>query len=141
LINSEKNTDLKEVLDTRFLREYFYPSRAEIKEKATRKLDAIIAKNEGILPTIVIAEITQITCEIRGKDMAESRYQALIQSGLEIQNLTPIIAKQAGLYKTQCKNLPMGDCIIAATAIINHAKILSDDPHFDCLTETRRVWI
>ncbi len=132
---------MKEVLDTRFLREYFYSSQAEIKEKACRKLNALIAKNEGILPTIVIAEITQITCEIRGKDMAESRYQALIQSDLEIQNLTPIIAKQAGLYKTQYKNLPMGDCIIAATALLNHARIISDDPHFDCLPEIKRVWI
>jgi predicted nucleic acid-binding protein len=132
---------LKEVLDTRFLREYFYPSQAEMKEKAVRKLNALIARNEAILPTIVIAEITQITCEIRGKDMAESRFQALVQSGIEIQNLTPLIAKQAGLYKTQFKNLPMSDCIIAATALLNHARILSDDPHFDSLKEVKRVWI
>jgi predicted nucleic acid-binding protein len=132
---------LKEVLDTRFLREYFYSSKKELKEKANRKLNALIAKKDGILPTIVIAEITQITCEIRGKDMAESRYQAIIQSGLEIQNLTPIIAKQAGLYKTQFKSLPMSDCIIAATAIFNHARVISDDPHFDCLREIKRVWI
>ncbi len=132
---------MKEALDTRFLREYFYSTDVEIKGKIDRKLKNLIAKNEGILPTIVIAEITQITCEVRGKDMAESRYQALIQSGIEIQNLTPSIAQQAGLYKCQYKNLPMGDCIIAATAILNHARIISDDPHFDCITETKRIWI
>jgi predicted nucleic acid-binding protein len=132
---------LKEVIDTRFLREYFYSADVETKEKTNRKLKNLIAKNEGILPTIVIAEIIQITCEVRGKDMAESRYQALIQSGMEIQNLTPSIAQQAGLYKCQYRNLPMGDCIIAATAIINHARIISDDPHFDCVKETKRTWI
>jgi predicted nucleic acid-binding protein len=132
---------LKEVLDIRFLREYFYCSDTETKEKTTRKLKTLIAKSEGILPTIVIAEITQITCEIRGKDMARSRYQALVQSGLEIQSLTPLIAQQAGLYKCQYNNLPMGDCIIAATATINNSRIVSDDPHFDCIKETRRVWI
>lgn len=132
---------MKEVLDTRFLRESLFSNQTETKQKITRKLQALIAKNEGILPTIVIAEITQITCELRGKDMAESRYQALVQSGLEIQNLTPVIAKQAGLYKTQYKNLPMGDCIIAATAALNHAKVLSDDPHFDAISEIKRVWI
>jgi len=132
---------LKEVIDARFLREYFYSADVEIKGKTDRRLKNLIAKNEGILPTIVIAEIIQITCEIRGKDMAESRYQALIQSGIEIQNLTPPIAQQAGLYKCQYKNLPMGDCIIAATAILNHARIISDDPHFDCITETKRIWI
>ena len=85
--------------------------------------------------------MVQITCGRRGKDMAESHYQALIQSGLEIQSLTSSIARQAGLFKCQYKNLPMGDCIIAATAILNHARIVSDDPHFDCITETKRIWI
>jgi predicted nucleic acid-binding protein len=132
---------LKEVLDTRFLRELFYSNQVETKEKTTRKLKVLVVKNEGILPTIVIAEIIQITCELRGKDMAESRYQALIQSGLEVQSLTPIIAQQAGLYKCQYKNLPMGDCVIAATAIVNHARIISDDPHFDAIKELKRVWI
>ena len=73
--------------------------------------------------------------------MAESRYQALTQSGLLIQNLTPEIAKCAGLLKSSHKNIPMGDCIIAATAIASHAHVLSDDPHFDEIVETKRVWI
>jgi len=141
LTNSEKNTNLKEVIDTRFLREQVFSNHQENKEKARRKLKFLIDKKEGILPTIVIAEITQINCESMGKDMAKSYYQALIQSGLEIQNLTPEIAEQAGLNKCASKNLPMGDCIIAATAQVNHAKILSDDPHFDSISEIKRVWI
>lgn len=132
---------MKEVLDTRFLREYFYPKQDDLKQKTSRKLQVLIANNDGILPTIVIAEITQITCALRGKDMAQSRYQALIQSGLEIQNLTPPIAQQAGLLKCANQNLPMGDCIIAATALVNHARVLSDDPHFDGIDEIKRVWI
>jgi len=132
---------LKEVLDTRFLREYFYPAQNENNPKLSRKLQMLINDSEGILPTIVIAEIIQITCALRGKDMAQSRYQALVQSGLEIQNLTPEIAQQAGIFKCQYSNLPMGDCIIAATAILNHARILSDDPHFDLIGETKRVWL
>jgi predicted nucleic acid-binding protein len=132
---------LKEVLDTRFLREYFYATDEEAKRKTSQKLKSLLSKGEGILPTIVITEITQITCEIRGKDMAKSRYQALIQSGLQIENLTPTIAEQAGLLKCLYKNVPIGDCIIAATANENHAKILSDDPHFDLIKETKRVWL
>ena len=131
---------MKEVIDTRFLTEYFYSTEAETKTKITRKLKELIAKHESILPTIVVAEIIQITCEKRGKDMAESRYQALTQSGLQIQDLTPQIAKYAGFLKNKYKNIPMGDCIIAATAIENHAKILSDDPHFDNIEETKRTW-
>jgi len=132
---------LKEVLDTRFLAEYFYSNQLSSKKKTTQKLKELIAKNEGILPTIVIAEIIQITCEKRGKDMAESRYEALTQSGLQIQNLTSPIAKQAGFLKSKYRNVPIGDCIIAATAIENHARILSDDLHFDEIKETKRTWI
>jgi predicted nucleic acid-binding protein len=132
---------LKEVLDTRFLSEYFYSAQAESKKRTTKKMKELIVTNEGVLPTIVIAEIVQITCTKRGKDMAESRYAALTQSGLQIQNLTPQVAKHAGLLKSKYKNVPIGDCIIAATAIENHARILSDDPHFDKVKETKRTWI
>ena len=132
---------MKEVLDTRFLTEYFYSTQTETKQKTTRKLNELVRTKEGILPTIAVSEIIQLTCEKRGKDMAESRYQALIQSGLQIQNLTPTIARQAGLLKCKYKNTPMGDCIIAATAITDQARILSDDPHYDTIKETKRTWI
>lgn len=85
LIKLEKNTSLKEVLDTRFLTEYFYSTQNEVIQKTIKKLKALTFKNESILPTIVIAEIIQITCAIRGKDLAQSRYQGLIQSVLDIQ--------------------------------------------------------
>lgn len=50
-------------------------------------------------------------------------------------------AKHAGLLKSKYKNGPIGDCIIAAIAIENHARILSDDSHFDSVKETKRIWI
>ena len=130
-----------EVLDTRFLSEYFYSTVAEVKAKTTRRLKELVAKNEGVMPTIVVAEIVQITCERRGKDMAESRYQALISSGLQIQDLSSEIARCSGLLKSKYRNVPMGDCIIAATAIVNHGRVLSDDPHFGVIKETSRTWI
>ena len=132
---------MKEVIDTRFLAEYFNTLDPATKERTKRKLQSLTSKNEGILPTIVIAEMIQITCSRRGKDIARSRYHALVQSGLEIQSLTPAIAEQAGLYKCQFNNLPMGDCIIAATALISGGRIVSDDPHFDEIKEIKRIWI
>ena len=132
---------MKQVLDTRFLFEYFYSADLETQKKTTQKMKELISKGNGILPTIVVAEIVRVTCERRGKDMAESRYQALVQSGLQVEGLTPQIAKAAGLIKSQHKGVPMGDCIIAATAIANHARILSDDVHFDEITVAKRCWI
>jgi predicted nucleic acid-binding protein len=62
-----------------------------------------------------------------GKDMADSRYIALVQSGLQICDLTSIVAKEAGFLKSKHKNIPIGDFIIAAIAAENQARILSDD--------------
>jgi predicted nucleic acid-binding protein len=121
--------------------EYFYSDKNEIKQKATKKLKELIQRKEGILPTIVISETIQTICEKIGKEEAEICYANLTQSGLKIQNLTPPIAKQAGLLRSKYRNIPMGDCIIAATSIADQATILSDDPHFDSISETKRSWI
>jgi Predicted nucleic acid-binding protein, contains PIN domain len=132
---------MKTVLDSRFIMEYFYSDELEIKQKATRKLKDLISRGEGILPTIVISETVQTICEQLGKEESEICYANLTQSGLKIQSLNAPIAKQAGLLRSKHRNIPMGDCIIAATAIANQAVILSDDPHFDVISETRRSWI
>lgn len=132
---------MKAVLDSRFLIEHYYTTNTETRQKTSRKLRELIQRNEGILPTIVISETIQTVCQKIGKEEAETCYTTITQSGLQIINLTPTIAKQAGLLKCKYKNTPMGDCIIAATAITNQAKILSDDPHYDTITETKRTWI
>jgi predicted nucleic acid-binding protein len=132
---------LREVLDTRFLAEHFYSDEAQTRQKTVRRLRELMRRREGILPTMVISEVIQITCEKRGKEIAETRYHALLESGLQIQDLTPTIAKKAGLIKCQHKNVPMGDCIVAATAMNSQARILSDDPHYDTIKETKRTWI
>ena len=129
------------VLDSRFIMEYFYSDKTETKQKATKKLKDLIQRKEGILPAIVISETIQTICEQIGKEEAEICYANLTQSGLKIHSLTSPIAKQAGLLRCKYRNIPMGDCIIAATAIANQATILSDDPHFDAIEETKRSWI
>ncbi len=129
------------VLDSRFIMEYFYSEKTETRQKATKKLKELIQRKEGILPTIVISETIQTICEKIGKEEAEISYATLTQSGLKIEPLTSSIAKQAGLLRSKYRNIPMGDCIIAATAIANQATILSDDPHFEAIEETKRNWI
>jgi len=129
------------VLDSRFIIEYFYSDKTETKQKTSKKIKELIQRKEGILPTIVISETIQTVCEQIGKEEAEICYANLTQSGLKIQNLTSPIAKQAGFLRSKYRTIPMGDCIIAATAIANQATILSDDPHFDTIKETKRAWI
>jgi len=68
-------------------------------------------------------------------------YLWLTTIGITIESLSPSIAKEAGILKSLNRHLPTGDCIIAATAIKNQAKIISDDPHFDTIKETKRTWL
>lgn len=132
---------MKEVIDTRFLVEHFYSNQTETRRKTSKKLRELIGSKEGLLPTVVICETVQVTCERRGKEEAETRYMSLIRSALQIQDLDESVAKEAGLLKCRYRSIPIGDCIIAATAIINKAKVLSDDRHFDAIKETKRTWI
>lgn len=132
---------MTEVIDTRFLIEHYYSDQNETKHKTTKKLKELVQRNEGILPTIAISEVINVTCEKRGKEVADIRYTSLIGSGLQIQDLNQNIAKEAGLLKCLHRDIPMGDCIIAATAITKKAKVLSDDPHYDKIKEVKRTWI
>ena len=95
----------------------------------------------GIIPSIVILETIQVICSREGKSAAEGVYLAINSSGLKIESLSASIAKEAGILKSIYKHIPTGDCIIAATAIKNQARIISDDPHFDAIKEAKRMAI
>jgi predicted nucleic acid-binding protein len=132
---------LKQVLDSRFLIEYYYSEDKEIRQKANQKIRELSQTSNGIIPTIVVCETIQLICSKEGKQKAEMIYLSIMTSGMKIENLTPSIAKEAGILKSTYKHVPVGDCVIAATAIKNQAKIISDDPHFNSIKETTRTWI
>ncbi len=132
---------MKEVLDSRFLLEYFYFEDSSIRQKANWKMRDLALKGNGIIPTIVIVETIQFICLKKGKVVAEQVYLAINASKLRIESLTPAIAKEAGILKSTYRSVPTGDCIIAATAIKYQARIVSDDPHFDAIKETKRIWL
>jgi predicted nucleic acid-binding protein len=129
------------VLDSRFLIEYYYSQNPEIKQKSNQKLRELIRTSNGIVPTIVICETIQLILSREGKQKAEMIYLSIVSSGLKIENLSPSVAKDAGILKSTYKHIPIGDCIIAASAINNQARILSDDPHFDLIKEAKRTWL
>lgn len=130
-----------EVIDSRFLVEYFFSDDQEIRSKATKHLTDLIKKRKGVLPTIVIVEIVRYVCDKRGAEEGTIRYLSLIRSGLLISELTGEIAREAGLLKCLHPNVPTGDCIVACTARAGKAKILSDDKHFDEIKGVSRTWL
>lgn len=60
-----------------------------------------------------------------------------------VTNSRPRLTRRWGnwLFKCRYRDVPVGDCIIAATATIKRSKVLSDDPHFDAIKEVKGVWI
>jgi len=132
---------LKFVLDSRFLIEYYYSQSIDTKQKVNQKMRELIKNGNGIIPTIVICETIQLIYSKEGKQKAEMIYLSIVSSGIKIENLSPNIAKDAAILKSTYKHIPIGDCIIAATAIKNQARILSDDTHFDLVEETKRTWL
>lgn len=129
------------MIDTRFLLEHFYSSDPEVRHATSLRIAKLTKRKEGIIPTVVVGEVVRVTCERRGVEEADIRYMSLLRSGMRIVGLTPEMARRAGLLKCRHGDVPIGDCIIASTAIIERARVLSDDPHFDIIKEVRRVWI
>ena len=131
---------MREVLDTRFFIEYFYSSDTKAKEHMRRKLVNLVKRKEGLVPAVVLAEITNLTCQQRGRNEARTRYFSILRSGLTVETMTSEISREAGLLKCKYRNVPMGDCIIAATAKVTGARVVSDDEHFDEIKGIRRTW-
>ena len=132
---------MNHVVDTRFFIEHYYSTDTKTLQKTSKKMKELIETGKGIVPTIVIAETIQLVCSREGKQKAEMVFLSITTSKMKIENLTPPVAKQAGILKSTYKYVPMGDCIIAATAIENQARIISDDPHYDAIKETKRAWL
>ncbi len=132
---------MREVLDTRFFIEHFYSNNPEARKKTYEKLISLVKQGTGIVPAIVLMEVVKITCEKRGVDEANIRYLSVLRSGLELANITPEIAKVAGMLRCRYHRVPMGDCVIAAVAIVSKAKIITDDPHFAEIGDVKRAWL
>ena len=132
---------MKQVLDSRFLVEYYYSEDKEIRHKTNQKMRELTQTSNGIIPTIVISETIQLICSREGKEKAEMIYLSIITSKIKMESLSPSIAKEAGILKSTYKQVPLADCIIAQTAIKNQARIISDDSHFDNIKETKRTWL
>ncbi len=132
---------MREVLDTRFFIEHFYSDNPEVQKKTREKLRGLAKGGVGIVPAIVLMEVVKVTCEKRGEDEAGIRYLSMLRSGLEVANITPEIAKVVGMLRCRYHKVPMGDCIIAAVAIVSKAKVITDDPHFEEIEAVRPAWL
>jgi len=131
---------MRAVLDTTFLALHYFSTEAEVLSKtryilkACRKLG-----NKGILPTIVLAEFYALTHKKAGRDVAERRFNEIVESGLYVVELSVEISRQAGIIRRKYdEKIPWGDCLIAATGLVNKAEhIITEDTHFQQIKEVR----
>ncbi|MEM2970806.1 MAG: PIN domain-containing protein [Candidatus Bathyarchaeia archaeon] len=126
--------------DTAFFVLHYFSSEESVLNK-TQKILTQCRKlgNEGILPTMALGEFYALTRKKAGRDIGEKYFKELINSGLNVVDLTIDIAKQAGMFRHKYKGkIPWGDCIIAATALLEKAEILlTEDPHFKQIKEIK----
>ncbi len=132
---------MREVLDTRFLIEHFFSDDPETVEKARGRLRNLRRTGSGVIPTIALAEFFCRVCERAGRKRAEQCAESLLASGLSVFPLTPRTATLAGGLRCKLRDVPMADCIIAATAIQVRGKVVSDDPHFKRFRQVKVEWI
>ena len=132
---------MKEIVDTRFLVEHFVSADPNLVERARERMREIRRTKRGVLPTIALAEFFAQVCRHGGQAKARTLVRALLSSGIPLQPLTTSIALAAGAYRCSNPDVPLADCIIAATAAEHRGLVISDDPHFRRLAKVRVDWI
>ena len=132
---------MKEILDSKFLLTHFGAKDEAVLSRTRTKLAALRKERRGVLPTIVIAEVVNAICQEAGRAEALAKLRALEHAGLEVVQLDPELACEAGLLKCIYRDLPMADCVIAATALRLGGRVVSDDPHFSKIKGLRTTWI
>ncbi len=127
-------------LDTTFFALHYFSREKEILSKTKRVLN-ICRKlgNKGIVPTIVLGEFYALTYKKAGRDLAEKHFNEIVKSDLSIAQLSVKISRQAGIIRRKYKEeIPWGDCIIAATGLMNKTDfIITEDHHFKQIKEIK----
>jgi predicted nucleic acid-binding protein len=127
-------------LDTSFLILHYFSKDLDVLRKSRSVLHFCrLAGNSGIVPTVVLAEFYAIARRDAGRDAAELRLKELVDSGLELVQLSPEAARESGVIRAKYnEKIPWGDCFIAGTHISKEADVvLSEDPHFRDIKEIR----
>ena len=132
---------MKEILDSTFLVTHYTTDDERILSRTRAKLAALRRERRGVLPSVVVAEVTNAVCREGGREKALAQLGALEHAGLEVVPLDIGLARDAGLLKCVHRDVPMADCVIAATALLLGGRVVTNDPHFSKVKCLRTTWI
>lgn len=132
---------MTEVLDTRFFNVHFGSDDPRILERTREKLSRLRRERRGSIPSIVVAEVAHVLCVAVGRKEALARVRAMERYGLPVVPLDAAIATAAGILKCMHRDVPIADCVIAATALQSGGSVVSDDEHFRRIKGLGVTWI
>ena len=125
----------KVVYDTRFFIEYFYSSN---KSDLDRLSDNLIHTKKRIISTVTLYEVYKLVLSREGREVARHRIE-IIRRDFQVNDVTPEVAINAAEINHRTGN-PMADCVIASTAQIEKATVITDDPHFEKIKNIKTQW-
>jgi len=123
------------VYDTRFFIELFNTKNSATKKKAYEQRQ----RRKKYVSAIAIHELYKYSLTLEGREIAKLKI-SLLKDEFEVIPVNDQIAQFSAELRHKYK-LSMGDSMIAATASILKATIVSDDPHFKQIGEIETIWI
>jgi predicted nucleic acid-binding protein len=128
-------------IDTRFFLTHFLAETDELKAQTSEKM-VELQREMAVVPTIVLHEVYKFMHDNLGKDVAQLRVNSITTSRLRIIDLTASIAVTSANLRCRYRDLPTADSIVAGTSIETKSKrVISDDPHFQKITEIHGEWL
>jgi len=124
----------KAVYDTRFFSDSYYSQD----ELLLKKIRAHRARKRYV-SAVVIHEVYNLALSRVGREDAKIQV-ADILGEFEVVPVDEQIAQVSAELKHKYQ-LPMGDSMIAATAVVLKAVCITDDPHFKQMKEIQTAWI
>ncbi|ABM80203.1 type II toxin-antitoxin system VapC family toxin [Hyperthermus butylicus] len=118
------------VLDTRFLIAYTFPPSSSDRD-ALRVFLRRLLREKAVIPSIVLAEYLRVAGRRLGIDAALLR-ATQFQDLFTVHPIGAREAVEAGKLLARY-NVPVADALIAAVAKALHARIVSNDKHFELM--------
>jgi predicted nucleic acid-binding protein len=123
------------VYDTRFFTQLYRSNDDETR----KKIRAEMTRKEKYVSPVVIHELYHTSIATDGRETAKTKV-AYVKEGFEIIPVDTQIAEISALLRHKY-HIPMGDSMIAATALILKAVCITDDQHIKQIKEIQTAWI
>ena len=128
-------TNKPAVYDTRFFTQLYRSSNSEEKKKIRTEM----TRKDKCVSPIVIHELYHSSIAIEGREIAKIKI-AYIKQDFQIVPVDAPIAEISAEIRHNY-HIPMGDSIIAATALRLKSVCITDDQHIRQIREIETAWI